>query len=75
MMLRFPHEKIFRMDNRCLPLLLLFAASIATLAIARIFIAPEKFDWPAWVQAVGSSAAIVGAFLVASQQHAEVLEA
>jgi hypothetical protein len=62
-------KKILRMVNRSLPLLLLFVASIATLAIARIFIAPANFYWPAWVQAVGSIAAIVGAFLVASQQH------
>jgi hypothetical protein len=38
---------------------LIFAAAIAVLAFARAFIPSEQFDWPAWVQAVGSIAAIL----------------
>lgn len=44
--------------------------STLLLAIAKIFLAPEgkDFDWPAWVQAVGSVSAIVAAILVSADQ-------
>lgn len=45
-------------------------ASIILLAIARIFLSPTEstFDWPSWVQAVGSVSAIVAAIFVSSDQ-------
>lgn len=40
------------------------------LAVARIFFEPlgRDFDWPAWVQAIGSVAAILAAILVSADQ-------
>lgn len=63
----------FPIIRRALPLILLVAAAVAVLAVARLYISPGKFDWPAWVQAVGSTAAIIAAFLIANQQHVDNL--
>ncbi len=48
----------------------LAAIAALLLAIARIIFAPVEgeFDWPAWVQAVGSVAAIVAAIFVSTDQ-------
>jgi hypothetical protein len=56
---------------RYLPIATLCVVSVATLAFARFYVSPTNFDWPAWVQAVGSIAAIVGAFMLARQQHSD----
>ena len=42
--------------------------AIAVLATARLFVPPAKFDWPAWVQAVGSIAAVIASGLIATIQ-------
>jgi hypothetical protein len=46
----------------------LFFISVAALIIARYILFPKNFDWPAWVQAIGSIAAILVAVLVSSDQ-------
>lgn len=46
----------------------LSAGAIAVLVIARIFISPDRFDWPAWVQAVGSIAAVIASGMIATIQ-------
>ena len=46
----------------------LLVISIVVLAIARYLLFPKSFDWPAWVQAVGSIAAILVAVWVTADQ-------
>lgn len=55
-------------NRRFVPLYTLGFTAIATLVVARLFVAPEKFDWPSWVQAVGSIAAILVAVWVSADQ-------
>jgi len=57
--------------KRAWPFLFLGLSAVAVLIVARLYIAPERFDWPAWVQAVGSTAAIIAAFLITNRQHAD----
>ena len=52
---------------RLAPLYTVGVASIAILGAARYSIGSEGFDWPAWVQAVGSIAAILVASWIADR--------
>ena len=57
--------------RRYWPLLALGLAAIATLVLARLFVSPERFDWPTWIQAVGSIAAILVAVWVSADQSSQ----
>lgn len=54
--------------RRFFSLIALGIAAILVLVCARLFISPATFDWPAWVQAVGSISAILVAVWVSSDQ-------
>jgi hypothetical protein len=61
--------------RRFTPPLLIALAATTTLASARIFIAPGKFDWPSWVQAVGAIAAILVAAWIPFLQREDAVAA
>lgn len=52
--------------RRFWPLFALGAASLGTLSLAHAF--ADRFDWPSWIQAVGSFVAILVAVWVSSDQ-------
>lgn len=54
---------------------LIFVVAIAVLVFARLFIPTDRFDWPAWVQAVGSIAAILVAAWIPFLQKQDAITA
>lgn len=54
--------------RRFAPLIALGLAAVATITCAHALIGASKFDWPAWVQAVGSIEAILVAVWVSADQ-------
>ena len=53
--------------NRSWPLYTFGASAVTVLIVARYFIYTDNFDWPAWVQAVGSITAILVAVWIADR--------